>query len=483
MATFFKAGSAEDLSEKMKKVLSEDEIIFSDEELLSKNRDVQKNLGEFILNMLNETLKNVSPIRKVGGILNQTILNLQCGENLNLEKFYSKLEKVFTPSIFEKNERKSTVTEENEYLKIPVYQPELSGNEKIYVNECLNTNWISSQGKFVRKFEDSFSSYLNVNHAIAVSNGTVALHLALMSLGIGEGDEVICPTLTYIASANAIRYTGATPIFADSLKDSWQIDPCDIERKITDKTRAIMPVHLYGQVCDMQKIVGIAEKYDLFVIEDCAESFGSKFKNNYAGSFGDISAFSFYGNKTITCGEGGMVVTNNETLYNRAFHLKSQGVTNHRQYWHDVIGYNYRMTNICAAIGLAQLEKADDFIFRKRQLAKWYMEFLKNVPVTFQSESQNTFHTYWMISILVPKSNQRDELRQFLQSHGIETRPLFYPVHTMPMYSKKYQKFITAEDISSRGINLPSYPALSREEVKFICEMIIKFFKNTFAER
>ena len=241
-------------------------------------------------------------------------------------------------------------------MRIPVYQPELSGNEKKYVNECLDTTWISAKGRFVKDFENGFAGYLGVNHAVSVCNGTVALHLALMTLGIGEGDEVILPSLTYVASANAVTYTGAKPVFADSLYESWQIDPKDIERKITEKTRAIMVVHLYGQPCDMDAIMKIAHEHNLFVVEDCAEAFGSKYKGRYVGSFGDIAAFSFYGNKTITTGEGGMVVTNDRQLAERAAHIKDQGMSAEREYWHDIIGYNYRMTNICAAIGLAQLE-------------------------------------------------------------------------------------------------------------------------------
>ena len=225
---------------------------------------------------------------------------------------------------------------------IPVYQPSLTGNEKKYVNECLDTSWISAKGKFVEQFETAFSKYIGADHAITVANGTVALHLALIALGIGRGDEVIVPTLTYVASVNAIAYTEATPVFVDSLKSNWQVDPDDIERKITEKTKAIMVVHLYGHPCDMERIMAIAKKHDLFVVEDCAEGFGSYFAGQHVGTFGDISTFSFYGNKTITTGEGGMVVTNDETLYARASHLKDQGMAKFRQYWHDVIGYNYR---------------------------------------------------------------------------------------------------------------------------------------------
>lgn len=307
-------------------------------------------------------------------------------------------------------------------------------------------------------------------------NGTVALHLALVALGIGPGDEVIVPTLTYIASVNAIAYTGSTPIFVDSLEDTWQMDPEDIKRKITNKTRAIMVVHLYGQPCDMDNIMKIAKENDLFVIEDCAEAFGSLYKGKHVGVFGDIATFSFFGNKTITTGEGGMVVTNDKTLYDRAIHYKGQGLAKYRQYWHDVIGYNYRMTNICAAIGLAQLEQADVFLSKKRQIKEWYDEGLKDLPVKVHKEIGDVRHSYWMYSILVEDSKDRDPLREYLENEGIETRPLFYPVHTMPMYSNKFQKHPIAEKIGWSGINLPSWPGLEKEQVKFICETIKKYY-------
>ena len=362
--------------------------------------------------------------------------------------------------------------------KIPVYQPVLTGNEKRYVTECLETNWISSKGKYVTEFEEKFSKYIGCKHSITVSNGTVALHLALLALGIGEGDEVIVPTLTYIASVNAIVYTGAKPVFVDSLSGTWQLDPEDVLKKITPRTKAIMAVHLYGHPCDMDALKSISKSHDLFLIEDCAEAFGSRYKGQHAGTFGDISTFSFYGNKTITTGEGGMVVTNDDTLYDRAIHLRGQGLAKHRQYWHDIIGYNYRMTNICAAIGIAQLEQADQFIEKKRQIAQWYKDALKDSPVEFHQEIGDVFHSYWMCSILLTESEQRDELRNYLEQNGIETRPLFYPVHTMPMYSVKYQKHAVAENLGWRGINLPSWPGLDQPSISFICRMINDFFRR-----
>jgi perosamine synthetase len=361
-------------------------------------------------------------------------------------------------------------------IKIPVYQPSLVGNEKRYVNECLDSTWISCKGRFVSEFEQRFAEYTGVTHATAVCNGTVALHLALIALGIGPGDEVIVPTLTYISSVNAISYAGATPVFVDSLEDTWQMNPDDVSRKVTSKTRAIMAVHLYGHPCDMDRICTIAKERDLFLIEDCAEAFGSLYKGRHVGSFGDISTYSFFGNKTITTGEGGMVVTNDDTLHDRAVHFKGQGLAKHRQYWHDVIGYNYRMTNICAAIGLAQLEQADTFIAEKREIAEWYKEELKDLPVIVHPEVGEVYHSYWMVSILVKESDQRDPLRDTLAAAGIETRPLFNPVHTMPMYSQKFQRHPVAENLGWRGINLPSWPGMTKRMVEEITCLIKEFY-------
>ncbi len=359
--------------------------------------------------------------------------------------------------------------------KYPVYQPSLSGNEKKYVIDCLDSTWISSKGKYVSKFENDFSNYVDIKHATAVSNGTVALHLALITLGIGPGDEVIVPTLTYIASVNAITYTGATPVFVDSLKDTWQMDPEDVKRKISPATKAVMAVHLYGHPCNMDSLKRICEEHNLFLVEDCAEAIGTYYNNKHVGTFGDISTFSFFGNKTITTGEGGMVITNDETLYNRAIHYKGQGLAMYREYWHDVVGYNYRMTNICAAIGLAQLEQIEHFIQKKKMLADWYIHNLKDTRLDYHHCEKNAVHSYWMFSILTRNAQERDGLRKHLASQGIETRPLFYPVHTMPMYSHKYQKYPVAEDLGWRGINLPSYPGLNENDIVFICEKIKEY--------
>lgn len=363
-------------------------------------------------------------------------------------------------------------------IKYPVYKAKLNGNEKKYVSDCLDSTWISSKGKYIALFENKFADYLGINYAASVSNGSVALHVALISLGIGKGDEVIVPTLAYISCANSIVFSGAKPVFVDSLASTWQIDPADVEKKITSRTKAIMAVHLYGHPCDMDALKNICRKHHLLLIEDCAEALGGKFKNKSVGTFGDVSTFSFYGNKTITTGEGGMVVTNNKKTFELIGRLKGQGLAKDREYWHDVMGYNYRMTNICAAIGIAQLENIEEILFKKRLVAEWYGAELSSAPIIFHHESEGVLHSYWMVSIQIKKQNQRDALRKFMMNYGIETRPLFYPLHSMPMYFKKGARYQVAEKISYHGINLPSYPELTKKDVRFISDKIKIFLKS-----
>jgi perosamine synthetase len=361
--------------------------------------------------------------------------------------------------------------------KFPVYQPSLKGNEKKYVDDCLDSTWISSKGKYIKLFEDSFSKFTDIKNSVAVSNGTVALHLALLALGIGDEDEVIVPTFTYIASVNAIKYVNAKPVFVDSDPQTWQIDPLKIREKITKKTKAIIAVHIYGHPCDMKQIKKIAEEFKLYIIEDCAEAIGSYYDNKHAGSFSDISTFSFFGNKTITTGEGGMVCTNNKHLEEMVIRLKGQGLATGKEYFHDIVGYNYRMTNICAAIGIAQLERITEILLEKDRIIAEYRQALKNVPVNIHQEVGNVKHSYWMFTILVASEKEKTELRAYLAENGIETRPAFHPVHTMPMYIDR-NSYPVAEDLGKRGINLPSYPDLSNNDIRFITSKISAFYNG-----
>ncbi|MCA1451759.1 DegT/DnrJ/EryC1/StrS aminotransferase family protein [Bradyrhizobium sp. BRP22] len=365
---------------------------------------------------------------------------------------------------------------------IPLYRPYLCGKEKEYVNQCLDSSWISSRGAFVERFEAKFASLTGAAHVTSVCNGTVALHLALETLGFAAGDEIIVPTLTYVASVNTIIQAGATPVFVDSREDTWQIDPDDVRRKITPQTKAVMAVHLYGQACEMDALVNICEEFDLWLIEDCAEAFGTYYKGQHVGTFGDFATFSFFGNKTITTGEGGMVVAKNKDHLDRAYHLKTQAVSPDREYWHDAVGYNYRMTNICAAIGLAQLENASSILEKKRQIAAWYQQGLEGLPLRLLGEFPDTTNSYWMCSIVVDDPDVRQPLRDWLKAANIETRPVFYPCHTLP-HCKAEGTHPVAQSLSARGLNLPSFPELSLESVTAVCTVIRSFFRSGANER
>ncbi len=362
---------------------------------------------------------------------------------------------------------------------IPVAVPNFIGNEKKYVDECMETTWISSAGKFVTAFENGFADYMNVENAISCCNGTVAMHIPLLALGLKPGDEVIVPALTYIATANAVRYCGATPVFADCLRDTWNIDPADVRRKITSKTKGIIPVHLYGNPCDMDEIIAIAKEYNLFVLEDAAECHGATYKGRKAGTIGDAGTFSFFGNKLITTGEGGMVVTNNNELADHMRILKGQGQDPKRRYWFIEVGYNYRMTNIEAAIGLAQLENIDKHIASRRQVAAWYMEELKGFEdyFQFQKVTPNAESVWWMFSILLTDKvkRSRDEIMELLKDSNIETRPIFYPMHQMPVYADANANCPISEAVAERGMNLPTHALLTREDIVYICDEIKKY--------
>lgn len=360
-------------------------------------------------------------------------------------------------------------------MRIPVSMPILNSNEKKYVNECLDTTWISSNGKFIAEFEKRFAEFTGYKHAIATSNGTVALHLILLALGLKPGDEVITPTLSYIATANSITYTGAKTVFIDSEENTCNIDVNQIEKLITKKTKAILPVHLYGHSADLDPILKLAKKYNLYVIEDAAEAIGTYYKGKHVGGFGQAGMFSFFGNKTLTTGEGGMIVTDNDELAAQMRLLKGQGMDPKRRYWHPIVGYNYRMTNIQAAIGLAQIENIEWRLKRRQEVAEWYYELLK--PLTKYIElptiAKYTNHSFWMFNILL-KDNvkiSRDELMNKLGEEGIETRPIFYPMHTMPPYFEN-KKYLIAEKLSAKGISIPTHSGLTKEEVEYVVEKL-----------
>lgn len=361
---------------------------------------------------------------------------------------------------------------------LPVGAPALVGNEKAYVNDCLDSTWISSNGAYIGRFEEGFAEFCQVPHALSCSNGTVALHLALLALDIGPGDEVIVPTLTYVATANSVLYCGAKPVFVDCEADTWNMGPAAIAAKITPRTKAIVVVHLFGHPVDMDPIMALAERHGVAVIEDAAEAHGAEYKGRRVGGIGHLATFSFYGNKIITTGEGGMVVTKDPALARRVRQLKGQGQDFERRYWFPIVGYNYRMTNIQAAIGLAQLERIDWHLGRRLENAAWYRTHLDGHPqLAVQAERPWARSVSWMNCVVlgpdVPLS--RDEVMVRLLEEEIETRPFFYPSHTMPVYQAmaEGEAFPVAESVAARGINLPSGAGLREADVKRVCESLI----------
>ena len=361
---------------------------------------------------------------------------------------------------------------------IPVCEPLLKGNEKKYIRDAMNTNWISSSGKYIEKFENEFAKFCGVKYGIAVTNGTTALHLALVSLGIKKGDEVIIPNFTMIACANAVCYTGAKPVFVDAELNTFNMDVNQIEKKITKKTKAIMVVHLFGHPCNMKEIKRLAKRYNLKIIEDAAESHGAEYNRKKCGSLGDIACFSFFANKIVTTGEGGMVITDNKRLADRCRYFKNLCFKDNRNYLHNDLGFNYRMSNLHAAIGLAQVEKANYYINKRIRNHNLYKQFLKGIKgITLQSEEKNTRNVYWMNVILVEKEYgmSRDNLIKVLKKAKIDTRLLFTGMDKQP-YLKK-GKYPISDYLTKTGLYLPSGSGLKRSEIKYICNIIKEFGK------
>ncbi len=364
---------------------------------------------------------------------------------------------------------------------IPVCEPVLGAQEKRYVLDCLEGNWISSLGKYIPKFERMFSSYCGASRGVACSSGTSALHLALDAIGIGPGDEVIIPAFSLIVSANVVCWTGATPVLADVTADTWCIDPARIEEKITPKTKAIMVVHMYGHPADMGPIMAIAERHNLKVIEDCAQAHGAAYSGKRVGSIGHVGAFSFYGNKIITTGEGGMLITDDDAIAERAAYLRNQAFEQER-FVHRAVGYNYRMTNLQAAIGVAQCERIDTIVERKIEIAHRYIELLADIDdidlPTCRPDAQNV---YWMFGVLVRPtfSHTAALVRERLAKRGVETRAFFVPLNRQPAYNgvdKKYPnlqgRFPVAEDLSIRGLYLPSALNLTTEKQEYVVDQL-----------
>jgi perosamine synthetase len=372
-----------------------------------------------------------------------------------------------------------------EHKPIPVCEPTLLGNEKTYVLDALETGWISSAGKYVTQFEQAFAAYCGVSHGIAVCNGTVALHLALTAAGVGKGDEVIVPDFTMISSAFAVCYAGAVPVFVDAEPYTWNIDPAEIEEKITSRTKAIMPVHIYGHPCDMDEIHEIAGRHGLLVVEDAAEAHGAEYKGKRAGSFGHVNAFSFFANKNITTGEGGMVVTDDAELAEKCRYYKNLcfPLDAPRTYIHDNIGFNYRMSNLLAAIGLAQVEKADAYRSMRIRNGQIYRDHLTKVPgITTQPQKNGCLNVYWMNGIIVHPDHYghtRDELASHLRESGIDTRNFFVGLHRQPALEKygcpSGSNFHVTDTLARQGLYLPSSSHLTAKEIESTCDKIAAF--------
>ena len=361
--------------------------------------------------------------------------------------------------------------------KYPVTEPEIGEEELKNVIEAVKSGWVSSKGKFIEEFENLFAKYVNVKYGVATSNGTAALHLALAALSIGPHDKVVVPDLTFAATINAVLYAGAKPVIVDIDPNYWCLSPSKLREAITSRTKAIIPVHLYGHPCDMDAIMEVAVRHGLYIIEDAAEAHGAEYKGRRVGSFGHIACFSFYGNKIITTGEGGMCLTNDEELAEKMKILRDHGMDPSKRYWHNVVGFNYRMTNLQAALGVAQLSKIERFIEKKKRIARLYAEELSSIEgITLHPEMPWAKCVYWLYSVLINEEKTgitRDKLAEKLQNYGIETRNCFYPLHEMCPYQKYANlSYPASTTISSKGLSLPSSVKLSEEDINYITQKI-----------
>jgi perosamine synthetase len=354
------------------------------------------------------------------------------------------------------------------------YKPHFWGKEKEYVNDALTSTWISD-GKYVKKLEEDFAHLISAKSVISTSNGTSSLFLSYLALGIGPGDEVIVPGFTFSAPINMVLATGATPIYTDVDPETWLLCPKSIERNITKKTKAIVPVHIYGNVCNMSEIMNIAKTHSLFVIEDTAEANFSTYKGRHAGTFGDFGSFSFQATKTITTGEGGALSTNNHEFENSARLIRNHGMEANKRYYHKVIGHNFRLTNMQAALGCAQLEHVTDIIKHKKRVYNRYIKNLSNQPhLQLQKISEDCDPVMWAITVkinLKAQNTLRDEIIRKMKEKNIETRPGFYSFHEMPIYRANFLP--NSAEISKQSISLPSFTMISNNEIDYICETLI----------
>ena len=355
---------------------------------------------------------------------------------------------------------------------ISIAQPDITELELKYITQAVKSNELSSQGFFVNKFEKSFADFCEAKYATTCMNGTVALHLALIGVGVCAHDEVIVPALTYVSTANAVVHAGGTPVFVDVHPDHWGMDPEEVRKKITPKTKAIIAVHLYGHPADMDPLLEICKEFGIKLIEDATEAHGAKYKGKTVGSIGSVGTFSFFGNKILTTGEGGMVTSNDQEIVDKINIYKNHGNNPNKRYFHKVIGYNYRMTNLQAAIGLAQVERAHEILAKKRAIAKLYNAGLKNLPLKVQPNMTWAEPVNWMNCIVLDDTTlPRDQMQSDLMKLGIDTRPFFEPIPYLDIYGNSGY-FPISKKLSSRGINLPSSSKLQEDEISYIISAI-----------
>jgi perosamine synthetase len=363
---------------------------------------------------------------------------------------------------------------------IPVNEPLLNGNELKYVSECVTTGWVSSAGKFISEFEQKWANYCGMKHGISVCNGTVALELAVEILNLPKGSEIILPSFTIISCAQAITKAGCVPVVVDCEPDTWCMDPEQVRAAVTSKTRAIMPVHIYGHPVDMDPILNISKRHNLIVIEDAAEVHGAEYKGRKCGSIGDLSCFSFFANKIITTGEGGMILTDNDVWAENLRFYRNLCFQQKQRFLHDEIGHNYRFTNIQAALGLAQIEQIEQFVVRKREMAEKYKEGLSGLPLQLPIEKPWAKNVYWMYGVVLDEARGFDAkgFAQELAKHNIQTRPFFLGIHEQPVYKKmqlfKGIKLPVTEKIARHGVYIPSGQAITDEQIAAVIEGLRK---------
>jgi perosamine synthetase len=371
-------------------------------------------------------------------------------------------------------------------MRLPVAAPDLDGNEEKYVVDAVRSSWISSGGPYLTRFEDEFAELCDTRHAIAVSNGTAALHLALLALDLGPGDEVIVPSLTYIASVNAIKYVGATPVFVDVDPITWCLDVEAVAAAMTHRTRAVVAVHLYGQPADMDGLRAMCTPRGIRIVEDAAEAPMASYHGRPTGGLGDIGTFSFYGNKLFTSGEGGAITLNDHSMASNIRLLRGQGMDPNRRYWFSVVGYNYRLTNVAAALLCAQLERRLDFMKRRSEIYAQYTERLAGIPgITVQANVFGATRSPWLYSILVDEESfgiSRDDLMTRLAATGIETRPFFPPIHRLPPYEGSRVTGVNlavTERLAAQGLNLPTFVGLGPDSVDLICDEVVRWGRSS----